>query len=414
MRHALLAAVVQVSASLAAGPALAGPLRITTGTIEEDCASTPLEFEIRGVPESLEVVLKPGAGGEAVPCQVAERSDRGVRIVWVAPRLAKGTTATWQVDTVPAPSAPPASGPKPRVEVKASGTDFQVLIDGKEFTRLVADPAGRKPYLYPVIGPHGKMITRQFPMKAGVEGEEQDHPHQRSIWFTHGDVGGVNFWSEGNRAGSIRQTKAARTASGPVFGRIETSNEWIAPGEKKLLDDRRILTIYPLERGEVLLDISITLTPAGDSVVFGDTKEGSFGVRLDESMKEKRGGTIVNARGQRGMNQAWGKPAEWVDYTGMSGGAKVGVAILDHPESFRHPTHWHVRDYGLFAANPFGYRDFYRDKSKDGSFTLEKGKTMTFRYRVYFHNGGAEEASVAEVYRGFAKPPALHPSPLER
>jgi hypothetical protein len=414
MRHALAAAVLQASASLVAGPALAGPLRITTGVIDEDCASTPLEFEIRGLPESREVILRPDGGGEAIPCQVAERSERGVRIVWVAPRLAKGTTATWQLDTAPAPSGPAATGPKRRVEVKTAGKDLQVLIDGKEFTRLVADPDERKPYLFPVIGPHGKMITRQFPMKAGVEGEEQDHPHQRSIWFTHGDVGGVDFWSEGGKSGTIRQTKAAATASGAVFARIETSNEWIAPGEKKLLDDQRILTIYPLERGEVLLDVSITLTPAGDSVVFGDTKEGSFGVRLDESMKEKRGGAIVNSRGQRGMNEAWGKPAEWVDYTGMSGGASVGVAILDHPESFRHPTHWHVRDYGLFAANPFGYRDFYRDKSKDGSFTLEKQKSMVFRYRIYFHHGGAEEAGVAAVYRGFAKPPGLHPSPRDR
>jgi hypothetical protein len=107
------------------------------------------------------------------------------------------------------------------------------------------------------------------------------------------------------------------------------------------------------------------------------------------------------------MDATWGKPAEWIDYWGRVGGDLVGVAILDHPKSFRHPTHWHVRNYGLFAANPFGYREFYNDPSKDGSHTLPKGGSIDFRYRVYFHHGTTEEAKVSLVYRGFANPPAL-------
>jgi hypothetical protein len=133
-------------------------------------------------------------------------------------------------------------------------------------------------------------------------------------------------------------------------------------------------------------------------------------MREKQLKKEKPGGKVVSSRGQEGADAAWGKPAEWVDYSGLVGSDTVGVAILDHPQSFRHPTHWHVRNYGLFAANPFGYGEFYRgDKSKDGNFTLEPGKSMEFRYRVYFHRGGAAEAKVAEVYKGFATPPPLHP-----
>ena len=104
-----------------------------------------------------------------------------------------------------------------------------------------------------------------------------------------------------------------------------------------------------------------------------------------------------------------GKPAEWVDYYGPVEGDTVGVAILDHPQSFRHPTHWHVRNYGLFAANPFGYKDFGEKEKGEGKYTLEPGKTMEFRYRVYFHGGTTEAARVARVYEGFASPPPLHP-----
>ena len=156
----------------------------------------------------------------------------------------------------------------------------------------------------------------------------------------------------------------------------------------------------------MLFDVEITLTASEGAVEFGDTKEGTFGIRLAESMREDRGGTIVSSKGARGAKEAWGRPAEWVDYSGKVGGDLLGVAILDHPGSFRHPTHWHVRDYGLFAANPFGYGDFY-GKGKDGSFTLEKGSKIEFRYRVYFHHGDAGSAKVAQVYEGFAHPPAL-------
>jgi hypothetical protein len=296
------------------------------------------------------------------------------------------------------------------VEVKRSGEHaVDVTIDGKEFTRLNSAPDQFKPYLFPLMGPSGLPITRQYPMQEGVAGEDQDHKHHRSLWFNHGNVDGVDFWAEGKDSGRIEQVAVKSMEGGPVFGRIVTANQWTTPRGDKLLDDLRTYTFYPLGRGEVLLDITIRLTPAGSKpVVFGDTKEGSFGIRLAETMKETRGGKIVNSRGQKGMKEAWGKAAECVDYYGPVGGETVGVAILDHPKSFRHPTTWHVRDYGLFAANPFGYRDF-KFGSGNGKHTLESGGSLELHYRLYLHRGTTDDARVAEVYKAFAEPPPLHP-----
>ena len=392
---------------------LAGPLKITTGTLSDDYAATLLEFQIRGVPEPDDVRLQLFPSGKAVPCQIKERTESGVRIVLLASELKKGTEAVWEVNLVPKES----QSLKAQVEVTKQGdTAVQVLADGKELTRLICDPGAYKPYFFPMIGPNEKMITRQFPMNPNAEGEDKDHPHQRSLWFTHGSVGGVDFWSEGAEKGKIRQTALESLESGPVFGKIATKNEWIAPTGKKLLDDHRVFTFFPLPHGERLIDVSITLTAGNEPVVFGDTKEGTFGIRLAESMKEARGGHIVNSSGQHGEKEAWGNPADWVDYFGPVGGDTVGVAILDHPQSFRHPTHWHVRDYGLFAANPFGYHDFYEKKKekKDGTYTLEKGQSMEFRYRVYLHRGTTEAAKVSQVYRGFAAPPDLHPRVVKK
>jgi hypothetical protein len=370
----------------------------------KDLAWTVLQCVVKDFPPSARVRLRARDGGREIPVQT-EAAEGSLRLVWVVPALAAGSTAEWTADVL---EGKEEKGPA-RVEVREDGPKrTRILVDGKEIAALVHDPDERKPYVYPVIGPNGRPITRAYPMEI-VEGEKKDHPHQRSLWFTHGAVGGVDFWSETRSAGRVRQVEIERTESGPVHGRIVTRNEWLAPDGRKVLADRRTLTVYPLEKGEWLLDVEIVLLASEGPVKFGDTKEGTFGIRLAETLKEERGGTgtIVSSRGARGMLQAWGKPAEWVDYYGKVGEDVVGVAILDHPTSFRHPTHWHVRDYALFAANPFGHDAF--GEKKDGSHTLPKGEMLRFRYRVYFHHGPTEKAGVERVYQGFASPPPVTP-----
>ncbi len=73
---------------------------------------------------------------------------------------------------------------------------------------------------------------------------------------------------------------------------------------------------------------------------------------------------MLNSQGAEGEKAIWGKPADWVDYSGTVSGKQVDVAIFDSPKSFRHPTTWHARAYGLFAANPFGIREFTKDPTK--------------------------------------------------
>jgi Methane oxygenase PmoA len=118
----------------------------------------------------------------------------------------------------------------------------------------------------------------------------------------------------------------------------------------------------------------------------------------------KKGGKITNSDGLTDA-AAWGKPATWVDYTGPVEGETVGIAILNHPSSFRHPTTWHVRTYGLFAANPFGWHDFGLKKS--GDHTIPAGESIHFGYRVILHKGDTASAALAEAYEGYAKPPTV-------
>jgi hypothetical protein len=380
-------------------------VHVATGVLEKDYAWTLFSFTLEGFGEAAGVRVTALPSGKELASQAERRGD-AVLVHWLVPELEKGETGRWKIELL---DKAPAAAPRVRIR-RGSDTEHAVEVDGAEFTRYVHGDGAPKPYFYPIIGPTGQPITRAYPIKRNVPGEDQDHPHHRSLWFTHGKVNGVDFWSESSSAGLIRQRFLDPGSEGRLFGRLVTTNDWVSRAGKKVLEERRDVRIIPLERGEVLMDFDILLVATEGPVTFGDDKEGSFGIRIAESMKEKRGGAIVNSRGQKGESQAWGKPAEWVDCSGPLGDEKqvAGVAMLHHPESFRHPTHWHVRGYGLFAANPFGYSHFYRDHSKDGSHLLERDGALRFRYRLYFHHGGAEEARVEAVYRSFADPPVLH------
>jgi hypothetical protein len=277
-----------------------------------------------------------------------------------------------------------------------------VSIDGKPFTTFYFGPETMKPYLHPLRTASGTIVTRGYPME-NIEGETRDHPHHQGVWFTHGDVNGYDFWSnpeKGPKKGRVVLDRIVRVQGGSKTGIIWADFNWVGADGKPLLKEQRKMTFY--DEPEIrMVDFDITLT-AVERVKFGDTKEGTFAIRLADSMTEKaKGGVMTSAEEQQTMKNVWGKPSPWVDYSGKVGGETVGVAIFDHPSNPKHPTHWHSRDYGLFAANIFGEHDFYSDKSRDGSVSLEAGKSLRFRYRVVVHPGDTEAADVASLYERY-------------
>ena len=287
------------------------------------------------------------------------------------------------------------------VKITELGEKLRVEIDGKLFTEYCFKNVPR-PYFYPVIGPTGENITRHWPMKEGKD-EEHDHPHHRSLWFTHGDVNGHDFWSEEKGFGRIVHDKFLEVASRPDAGVIQSRNKWVTDNGEVVCTDTRTHRFYNCSEGR-MMDFDITLCASDGEVTLGDTKEGSMAIRLTPTMQLKGkvgGGHIVNSEGIRD-GATWGRRAAWCDYYGPVKGQKVGVAIFDHPQNPKHPVWWHVRDYGLFAANPFGVHDFENKPKGTGDITIASGQSLTFRYRLYFHKGDEKQAKVAEHYREYA------------
>jgi len=295
-----------------------------------------------------------------------------------------------------------------RFKLQEAAGGVEVKLDGKLFTRYLMK-SGAKPILWPVLGPTGAEMTRGYPMRKATELEKSDHVHHRSFWFTHGDVNGIDFWAEqksgrkGGKFGNILHREVLQ-ATGGEQAVIKTRNDWVGPDGKPILEDIRTLTFSVNEAGQRIIDYDSVINARYGQVKFGDTKEGSFGVRVAGSMRTelKKGGTIISSKGDTNAG-AWGKQAEWVDYFGPVGGDTAGVAILNHPSSFRYPTYWHVRTYGLFAANCFGLHHFKRNNKLDGSHTMKKGDSIEFHFRVVFHKGNEKQAKIAEQFKAYAK-----------
>jgi Methane oxygenase PmoA len=299
-----------------------------------------------------------------------------------------------------------------QVRVTQHGIEnITVEIKGKPFTTFFIGPETNKPYLHPLRSASGKIVTRGYPMEEAA-GETHDHPHHRGLWFTHGDVNGIDFWGNETRGGNFGRVvlvKVDGVSSGKESGMIDATFEWRDPSGKPLLAETRRMVFYGQPKNRTI-DFDITLT-AREKVKFGDTKEGTFALRVASALEEPRAdapaqpprtGHIVNSKGGVGEKEVWGKRADWVDYSGVLDGEPLGIAIFDNASNPRHPTWWHGRGYGLFAANIFGWRDFENDKTKDGSLTLQPGETLRFRYRVVIHPGDVHSAHIDRLYADYS------------
>ncbi len=293
------------------------------------------------------------------------------------------------------------------VTVERSPHGAVVKIDGQLFTEYWTK-AGHAPALYPVIGPTGKPVTRSFPFAPPAKDGSKDHPHHQSFWFTHGMVNGVDFWGtnhrddRGDKGPHIAHREFVKADSEGGVGKIVTRNDWMN-GDERFCEDERELSFGSEPDGSRWIDFAITIRAPDADVTFGDTKEGTFAVRVADSMRvdSKTGGRIINSEGQVNK-QSWGMPARWVDYTGPVDGKMVGITLMSHPKSFRPTPRWHVRTYGLFAANPFGEKDFpHSDTAEQGAVTIKQGDSLTLKYRAWLHPGPTDNKKLEEVYHDF-------------
>ena len=319
-----------------------------------------------------------------------------------------------------APAEADAEKPQPFAVKRTATGGVKVLHAGEPIAEYIVD-RGNKPFLWRIIGPTGKSMTRSFP-QADVAGETTDHVHQRGLMFAHEGVGGFDAWTEAAtsidrkdyverlaRLGVIRHL-GYRVLAGGTTAVIHARNDICDAHNKPLLAEERRMTFSAAPNLRII-DVDVDLIAAHGPVDLADRKDAGVYIRVPDSMAVdgKQGGTIINSAGQRDAD-AWSKHAAWVDYHGPVEGEHLGIAILNHPSSFRHPTAWHVRTYGLFCANPFGMKQM-NPEAESGAVSLAAGERISLRHRFIFHTGDERQAGIAAAYEAYARetPPALVP-----
>jgi hypothetical protein len=289
-------------------------------------------------------------------------------------------------------AGPPAPSPKSAPRFQAVPQPYQQISfqrDGVEIARYHYSTNLNRPFLFPIIGPSGRSLTR-----IGHPHDPETHSHHNSIWISHRDVNGVNFWEDGHSGAKIIHKKIERLEDGERGTSLVALNEWTDGAGKVLVTERRRIVIEELPGHEWLLLLDLEFSAAKDDVIFGKTPFGLIGVRMAKTIGvNDGGGTILNSAG--GLNEPgvhW-KPAKWVDYSGPISGTDIeGLTLLDHPANTNHPSIFHVRNDGWMGAS----------LSYEKPITIARGKTLRLCYEIYVHGGAGETSLLKKRWDDFA------------
>jgi|SRR5262245_52588446 len=294
----------------------------------------------------------------------------------------------------------PSDKPIPRMQVlPLPGDEASVQRDGREISRYYFSKDLYRPFLYPMIGPSGKSLTRM-----GHPHDPNGHSHHNSVWISHHDVGGAAFWNDARTSqGRIIHQRVVRYEDGDEEALIEVQNAWVDQATRKqVLDERRTMRFQPQDGGQWLLVMDVVFSAQKEPIVLGKTNFGVIGVRMAKTIGVHDGGGMIrNSGGAVNEPQVHEKPARWVDYSGpITPTSREGITLLDHPQNPNHPTVFHVRDDGwMGAALTFA-----------APRTIEPGQPLKLRYGLWVHAGVPTPVRIDEQFAAFAKigdpPPA--------
>jgi hypothetical protein len=299
-------------------------------------------------------------------------------------------------------------------EIRLQDQQAEFRLDDELVTVYRWDSSTSKPYFWPLLAPGQIRVTRGYPIEKDLPNETRDHVHHRSVWFCHGDViadglsvvpsgdrhvKGVDFWSESKGHGRIVCVSASVQKNVLV-----TKNTWQDAAGTKVLDETRTISLHSAAGGRLLI-VEIEFMATVAPLKFGDTKEGSFAVRVHDDLaliRKKPRSRLVNSVGGIGESEVWGRLADWCDYSGEVDGHHVGIALFDAPTN-PHRAAWHARAYGLMAANPFGRQasGFPSRKGQSELVEIPRGSSLRLFYGIYLHTGDEKSGQVAQAFEKF-------------
>ncbi len=297
----------------------------------------------------------------------------------------------------------------------AAKKQIDILYDGKLLTAYCYFDSIKKPFLFPVNTVEGITVTRGYPIKP-LAGERTDHPHHTGMWMNYESVNGLDFWNnstaitpeKSSKYGTIRHEKVLNKKVENDKALLTVVTNWYRPDEKILLHETTMY-VFSVKVNRFFIDRISTLKTGDEQVVFEDTKDGFFAIRVARELEmpsqqkdvfvdaqgNKTGVPKMNNAGVSGMyynsngvkgDSVWSTKARWAMLKGVKQNKQITIGFFDHPTNPGYPTYWHARGYGLFALNPLGRKVFSNGK-EELNFTLKPNSTARFHYRVLIASG---------------------------
>ncbi|MDE0428216.1 MAG: PmoA family protein [Caldilineaceae bacterium] len=281
-----------------------------------------------------------------------------------------------------------------RLNVRWRGRDLTALSQGHY-----------RAYLFPVYTPAGFALTSESPL---------DHPHHNSLWIgadhvncylpfandtfeeasynfyvndifqgrAPGRILSVDVEAEELAADHLRLTQTLHW-QGPV--------EWGAPQRRTLAVETRTIDIRPGQTAN-LFDVRSHLRAAEWELRIGPTRHAYFGLRMTEALRVTAGAVLIDSAGRSGGQAISRQISDWVDCSGtIAAGRSAGAALFPYPSAQDFP--WFVSDWGTLTVNPLARKQYQ----------LQPGEALDFAVRVVAHDGDAEQADIAGLYRSFAR-----------
>ncbi|EON78679.1 hypothetical protein ADIS_0853 [Lunatimonas lonarensis] len=274
-----------------------------------------------------------------------------------------------------------------KVRAEKIGDRIDVYIGNLFFTSYHFATNEKYPFFYPVNGPSGASVTSK---------RNGTYPHHSSLFFGCDKVNGGNYWQEGLDRGQIVTLRAEieQVSEGMVV--IHNENIWTRPGASAPIKDVRKISISNPSSSVFQIDFDVEMEMLQD-VVIEKTNHSLFSGRMDPDLAVTNGGTLINAEGEKGEKDTFGKSSAWMDFYGKRGNGIEGMAILQHPSNAWFPSPWFTRDYGFFSPTPMYWPE------NDKETRLAKGEVVKLKYRVLVHSGDHIQAEIAKHFETYAK-----------
>jgi hypothetical protein len=273
-----------------------------------------------------------------------------------------------------------------------------LLDDDEIIWRFSHDPNAGKPFFHPLAPRDGPALTGLRPL---------DHPWHYGLWFSWKYINGVNYWEEDRTTGlaegrttwTVRRliTEESHTAH------IELDVAYHEADTEPVLTERRVIKVGPPDAdGAYAIDWAMTFTAHTDVVLDrtplpdepgGKVYGGYAGLslRLAVGMTERQ---VTSSEGPVDFaDNRHRSRAAAMEYSGLVGDERAGIAIIAHPSNLNAPSPWYVIKgpvMSFFSPAVICY----------GPHEVPEGESFTLRYRVLVHNGAWDNDRLgAEVER---------------